>query len=256
MKGLFYLYSVLNKQSKQVIMSLFAIYIPSVYANITEAMISKTFHRMEMGKVKHVELLGGKGNSNRAHVFFSEMYDTDASKSLQADIETGKTCKLSYAKNEHVFWIMLKSRREYDGNSNAGEYVENTVEFTDEEVAFMDSHRDPDMSLVDADYAESLETQLYNLRNQMAQLQMNNQILFNEYNMLLSSNRKTCDTMDKWVHLAENNQMARLRRSMIPPSKDKNVTFNEDEVTDYVPNTSKMTLDELETPEEMVEVGF
>jgi hypothetical protein len=243
-------------------MSLYAIYIPSVYANITESMISKTFHRMEIGKVQHVELINGSGNTNRAHVFFSELYDTDMAKEIKYEISNNKTSKLSYAKNQHVFWIMLSSRREYDGKSNAGEYVENTVEFTDEEVAFMDAHRDPDMSLVDVEYAESLETELYNLRNQMAQLQMNNQILFNEYNMLLSSHRKTCDVMDKWVHLAENNQMARLRRAILPQTNREvemedglaKVAPEFDE--DYVPNTSKMTIDELNTDEaeKLVEV--
>ena len=96
-------------------MSLFAIYIPSVYANITESMISKTFHRMEIGKVKHVELINGSGNTNRAHVFFSELYDTDMAKEIKYEISNNKTSKLSYAKNHHVFWIMLSSRRAYDG---------------------------------------------------------------------------------------------------------------------------------------------
>jgi len=239
-------------------MSLSAIYIPSVYANITEAMISKTFHRMEMGKVKHVELIAGKGKSNRAHVFFEKMYDTEASTSMQTDIEANKTCKLAYAKNEHVFWIMLKSRREYDGKSNSGEFVEVAEEFTEEELDFMDAHTtDVDMSLVDAKYVDTLETELYNLRNAMAQLQMNNQVLFNEYNMLLSSNRKNCDIMDKWANLAQANQMARLRRSIIGDIKPI-VAFDEGEVTQeaqYVPNTSKMTVDELST-DDLVEVGF
>ena len=219
---------------------------------------------MEIGKVKHVELISGNGNTNRAHVFFSEMYDTDMAKEVQYEINNGKTSKLSYAKNQHVFWIMLNSRRQYDGKSNAGEYIENTVEFTDEEVAFMDAHRDPDMSLVDAEYAESIETELYTLRNQMAQLQMNNQVLFNEYNMLLSTHRRTCDVMDRWVHLAENNQMARLRRAILPQMDKEEEEAQTDRFAtvapvfdeDYVPNTSKMTIDELNTEdaEKLVEV--
>jgi len=211
-----------------------------------------------MGKVKHVELIAGKGKSNRAHVFFEKMYDTEASTSMQTDIEANKTCKLAYAKNEHVFWIMLKSRREYDGKSNSGEFVEVAEEFTEEELDFMDAHTtDVDMSLVDAKYVDTLETELYNLRNAMAQLQMNNQVLFNEYNMLLSSNRKNCDIMDKWANLAQANQMARLRRSIIGDIKPI-VAFDEGEVTQeaqYVPNTSKMTVDELST-DDLVEVGF
>ena len=224
-----------------------AIYIPSVYANITESMISKTFHRMEIGKVKHVELTSISSKVNRAHIFFDEMYDTDASNELQADIASNKTCKLSYAKNEHVFWIMLKSRRTYDGESNAGEYIDNSVEFTEDELAFMDAHLEgePDMSLVHSGYAEKLENELYVLRNAIAQLQMNNQIMFNQYNMLLSSNNKTNDMIDKWVYLAGENQMARLRRSMLRTS-DITIPTAEPETTEYVPNTTKMTVDELD----------
>jgi hypothetical protein len=241
-------------------MTSFSIYIPSVYANITEAMISKTFHRMEMGKVKHVELIAGKGKSNRAHVFFDEMYDTEASRSMQTEIEANNTCKLAYAKNEHVFWIMLKSRREYDGTSNAGEFVEVTQEeFTEEEMDFMERHAHcVDMSLVDAKYADSLEKELYDLRNAMAHLQMNNQVLFNEYNMIISANRKNCDIMDKWASLAQDNQLTRLRRSILGAVDPPVVSFEEGEVTQeahYTPNTSKMTVDELST-ENLVEVGF
>ncbi len=240
-------------------MSLYAIYIPSVYANITESMISKTFNRMEIGKVKHIELLEGKGNANRAHVFFEKMYDTDASASIQSNIDAGKTSKLSYAKNEHVFWIMLKSRREYDGTSNVGEFIETSNEFTEEELDFMDAHNPiVDVSLVDASYAETLESELYRLRNSMAQLQMNNQILFNEYNMLLSSNRKNCDIMDKWASLAHGNQMARLRRSILGEFKPLEEGEIKPEVH-YVPNTSEMSIDELDTSDEndqLLEVGI
>ena len=235
-------------------MSSFAIYIPSVYANITETMISKTFHRMEIGKVKHVELIATNGKANRAHVFFDSMYENEKSIKLQTEISSGKNSKLAYAKNEHVFWIMLESRRLYDGTSNAGEYIENTVEFTEDELAFMDAHNgEPDTSLVDASYVTTLEQELYHLRNAMAQLQMNNQILFNEYNMLLSTNRNTNDTVDKWLHLASNNQMARLRRAMIPRENDEDQQSCNEE---YEPNTSVMTLDELDGIDNLQEVEF
>jgi hypothetical protein len=229
-------------QFKTLTMTSFAIYIPSVYANITESMISKTFHRMEIGKVKHVEIITN-GKANRAHVFFDTMYDNDTSTNLQSEISSGKTSKLAYAKSEHVFWIMLESRRLYDGISNAGEYIENTVEFTEDELAFMDSHSgEPDTSLVDASYVTKVEHELYQLRNAMAQLQMNNQILFNEYNYLLSSSRKTNDMVDKWIDLAANNQMARVRRHMLC------LEIGVDGLDEYVPNTSEMTIAELEIP--------
>lgn len=230
-------------------MSTFTIYMPSVYANITESMISKTFHRMNIGKVKHVELIGTTGKGNRAHVFFSEMYDTEESRAVQDNVNANKSSKLSYAKNEHVFWIMLNSRRVYDGSSNAGEYVEQVaveqvaVPFTEEELDFMDAHfaPDADTSLVDVEYVASIENDNYNLCKDMTELQANHQLLFNEYNRLLASTSRTEDIMEKWVHLAKNNQMDRLQRELCG---DKTVYFEEGEVN-YEPNTSEMTVEEL-----------
>jgi len=230
-------------------MSTFTIYMPSVYANITESMISKTFHRMNIGKVKHVELIGTTGKGNRAHVFFSEMYDTEESRAVQDNVNANRSSKLSYAKNEHVFWIMLNSRRVYDGSSNAGEYVEQVaveqvaVPFTEEELDFMDAHfaPDADTSLVDVEYVASIENDNYNLCKDMTELQANHQLLFNEYNRLLASTSRTEDIMEKWVHLAKNNQMDRLQRELCG---DKTVYFEEGEVN-YEPNTSEMTVEEL-----------
>jgi hypothetical protein len=238
-------------------MSTFTIYMPSVYANITESMISKTFHRMNIGKVKHVELIGTTGKGNRAHVFFSEMYDTEESRVVQENVNANKSSKLSYAKNEHVFWIMLNSRRVYDGSSNAGEYVEQVaVEFTEEELDFMDAHNPiVDTSLVDVAYVESIENELYNSRNALAELQMNNQLLFNEYNRLLASYSRTEDMVDKWVHLAENNQMARLKRGLCGEAEtypvdtvecvDMDTEFEGYDYDETNANTSEMTLKEI-----------
>ena len=230
-------------------MSTFTIYMPSVYANITESMISKTFHRMNIGKVKHVELIGTTGKGNRAHVFFSEMYDTEESRAVQDNVNANRSSKLSYAKNEHVFWIMLNSRRVYDGSSNAGEYVEQVaveqvaVPFTEEELDFMDAHfaPDADTSLVDVEYVASIENDNYHLCKDMTELRTNHQLLFNEYNRLLASTSRTEDIMEKWVHLAKNNQMDRLQRELCG---DKTVYFEEGEVN-YEPNTSEMTVEEL-----------
>ena len=234
-------------------MSTFTIYMPSVYANITESMISKTFHRMNIGKVKHVELIGTTGKGNRAHVFFSEMYDTEESRAVQDNVNANKSSKLSYAKNEHVFWIMLNSRRVYDGSSNAGEYVEQVaveqvaVPFTEEELDFMDAHfaPDADTSLVDVAYVESIENENYHLCKDMAELQMNHQLLFDEYNRLLASTSRTEDMVDKWVHLAYNNQMDRLKRELCSAGDCFEDKEEEEEEEDYQPNTSEMTVEEL-----------
>ena len=103
-------------------MSAFSIYIPSVYPNITEEMISNTFHRMEVGKVKHIELVRQNNKPSKAYVFFDTIYDTEIAKNVTETLRRGETSKLSYAKSEHVFWILLQSRRDYDGTSNVGEF--------------------------------------------------------------------------------------------------------------------------------------
>jgi len=114
--------------------------------------------------------------------------------------------------------------------------------------------------MVDVGYVERIEGELYHLRNSLAQLQMNNQMLFNEYNTLIASSERTMDTMDKWVHLADNNQMERLKREMCSEGKepypvvtvecvdmdcrcvDMDIEF---EGYEYEPNTSEMTVEEL-----------
>ena len=194
-------------------MSSLAIYIPSVYPNITESMISKTFHRMEIGRVKHVELIN-QGKTNKAHVYVDEIYDTEKAADVACTIKHGKSTKLSYARNEHVFWILLQSRNSYDGKSNMGEFVDE-VKFTDEEIAFMESHSEPDMSLVDANYAACLENEIYMLRNTVAQLQMNVQLLQNTNMQQYNTSARMSDCMDKWLQYASSNQMERLRRSML-----------------------------------------
>ena len=194
-------------------MSSLAIYIPSVYANITESMISKTFHRMEIGRVKHVDLID-QGKTNKAHVYFDEIYDTEKAAEIACSVKHGKSIKLSYARNEHVFWIILQSRNSYDGKSNTGEFIDE-VKFTDEEIAFMESHSEPDMSLVDANYASILENEIYLLRNTVAQLQMNVQLLQNNNMQQYNSSIRAYDCMEKWLSYASSNQMDRLRRSML-----------------------------------------
>ena len=165
-------------------MSAFSIYIPSVYPNITEEMISNTFHRMDVGRVKHVEIISNlTQKSNKAYVFFDSLYESDLALSIFDALSKNRTAKLSYARNEHVFWILLSSRREYDGISNKGEYVD--PNFTEEEIAFIEKHL-PDTSYVSSDYAELLEGELEQLRKANITLQYNHMVLFNHYNQLLA----------------------------------------------------------------------
>jgi hypothetical protein len=163
-------------------MSGFSIYIPSVYPNITEEMISHTFNRMNVGRVKHVELVSQNKKSNKAYVFFEALYQSDLAMSICDTLSQNRSAKLTYARNEHVFWVLLSCRREYDGVSSNGEYID--LSFTEEEIAFVESCLE-DNSYVGSDYAELLETALENERNANATLQYNQIVLFNRYNELM-----------------------------------------------------------------------
>ena len=218
-------------------MSAFSIFIPSVYPNITEEMISNTFHRMEVGKVKHIELLRQENKPSKAYVFFDAMYDTESAKSITDTLSRGETSKLSYAKSEHVFWILLQSRRVYDGVSSVGEFIPSADadDFTQEEIAFMESHMS-DFSLVDASYAHALETELATLRNQVAQLQMNNQLMFCNYNHMISQQNHLQDCLHKWSELAHGYQGDRLCKA-INSYTEHGISMG----------TREMTMDELST---------
>lgn len=213
-------------------MSAFSIYIPSVYPNITEEMISNTFHRMDVGKVKHIELVRQENKPSKAYVFFENMYDTDLANTITETLSRGETSKLSYAKSQHVFWILLQSRRDYDGKSNVGEFCD-TSNFTEEEIAFMESYQ-PDYSLVDASYAEALEHELSTLRSHVAQLQMNNQVMFCNYNHMISQQNHLQDCVQKWSELANGNQGDRLCKAIN--------SYTENGIS---MGTKEMTMDEL-----------
>ena len=193
-------------------MSAFSLYIPSVYANITAPMISETFHRMNVGRVKHIELVPQNGKNgprqNKAYIFFDALYQSDLAMDIYNNVTNNMTSKLPYGRSEHVFWILLNSKRQYDGSSNNGEYVE--PDFTEEEIAFMeqelerqDRGEDGDMSMVSSDYANSLEQEIYNLRNLNAQLHASYITAFNSHQFLN-------DKISKWTELGMNNQGERL----------------------------------------------
>jgi len=175
-------------------MSGFSIYIPSVYPNITEEMISHTFNRMNVGRVKHVELVSQNKKSNKAYVFFEALYQSDLAMSICDTLSQNRSAKLTYARNEHVFWVLLSCRREYDGKSNNGEYID--LSFTEEEIAFVESCLE-DNSYVGSDYAELLENELENERNANATLQYNQIVLFNRYNeLMVMYNKETSFRLD------------------------------------------------------------
>jgi hypothetical protein len=103
-------------------MSEFALYIPCVYKNITEEMIAQTFYRKKIGSVRHVDIVPHNDKYNRAHVFFESMYPFGQGAEQISQVANGETVKLQYSRNQHVFWLLMKNRREYDGVSKKGWY--------------------------------------------------------------------------------------------------------------------------------------
>jgi len=194
-------------------MSAFSLYIPSVYANITAPMISETFHRINIGRVKHVELVQQASKNgprqNKAYVFFDALYQSDLALNIHDCISKNVTTKLSYGRSEHVFWVLLNSKRQYDGSSNNGEYVE--PDFTEEEIEFMEQELERqereekahDISNVNAEYANTLEQEIFKLRNLNTQIHSGYIAMFNSYQNLN-------DKMEKWKELGLNNQGDRL----------------------------------------------
>tara|TARA_B110000091_G_C13675004_1_gene415368 strand:- start:19 stop:654 length:636 start_codon:yes stop_codon:yes gene_type:complete len=196
-------------------MSAFSLYIPSVYANISAEMIAATFYRMKIGSVKHVELVRNTDKQNKAYVFFESMYPHGKGATMMRDVDEDKSVKLHYSKNQHVFWVMLKSRRNYDGKSSNGWYdveaeeakkvnKEDDVEEMNSDVKYIlcDKVNDPGcskydeevdsfmpnptMDMVASDYASILENEISQLRYENMHLKMNADVMFGHYNQLLA----------------------------------------------------------------------
>ena len=196
-------------------MSAYSLYIPGVYANITEAMIKNTFERMKIGKVNRAILTSQSSNKhNKAYVYFDELYTTSTVTNMLDEIKNGSS-KLFYARTPHVYWVLLENRRPIGADElNTTEVEKVVVEeplFTEEEEAFVPEE---DTSLVSSDYAAQLEYEVAALRNQNAQLQYNSGVMFEHYNQLLVSNTALNDQVTKWRHLFENNQTERLHKTL------------------------------------------
>jgi hypothetical protein len=95
---------------------------------------------------------------------------------------------------------------------------------TEEENDFVPT---PDFSFVSSDYATALENELSTLRSANAQLthtvqilQHNAQITFDYYNHAIACNSSLSDQLMKWRHLIENNQMDRLRNTVMRESEE------------------------------------
>lgn len=114
--------TIVSSNQLTTTMSEFAIYIPCVYKNITEEMIAQTFYRKKIGSVRHVDLVSHNDKYNRAHVFFESMYPFGQGAAQMEQVANGETVKLQYSRNQHVFWILMKNHRKYDGVSKKGWY--------------------------------------------------------------------------------------------------------------------------------------
>jgi len=174
-------------------MSAFAIYIPCIYKNITEEMVAQTFYRKKIGSVRHVELVHHNDKYNRAHVFFESMYPFGEGAEKMRQVDAGETVKLQYSRNQHVFWLLVKNRREYDGVSKKGWYDVEAENAKKEAAALQETDlsttpvcvehvddisdinpEDPDaFGLVSVDYVRSLEIELARMRARCDNIQYN-----------------------------------------------------------------------------------
>ena len=237
-------------------MSAFSLYIPSVYANISESMIKKTFHRMKVGRVNRAILVPQPSSKhNKVYVYFDEVYTTDAARNMVDEIQNEKTSRLYYGRIPHVFWVLLENRRVLQANERDAPAVDDSEDapafvecedapeiidcedyeeavecesdaaiLTEEENDFVPS---PDFSFVSSDYATALENELSSLRSANAQLahtvqilQHNAQVTFDYYNHAITGNASLSDQLMKWRHLIENNQMDRLRNTVMRESEE------------------------------------
>jgi ubiquitin len=186
-----------------------SLFIPSVYANITEKDIVNTFRRMKIGKVSSVELIrqkrcDDKSSQNRAFVYFDYLFETEDASKLVKTLKKSSSYKLYYSNNPHVFWVLIKNRGgngykmkfeedEQEEMVNRGPLTLADLDTSDvtpsnEEVdlefeKFMDEiegyrPENESMDLVSADYVAQLEQQLYYMRQ--------------NYNMLYGAYMHSC----------------------------------------------------------------
>jgi len=101
-----------------------SLYIPHVFANITEERIIKAFQTRQIGKVNHVDFVPkfGKGNKihQSAYLHFDYWYDTKASRDMQSDLEVGKETKIVY--DHPWYWNLYKNEtKKFGGNGQRKE---------------------------------------------------------------------------------------------------------------------------------------
>lgn len=195
-------YNIQSESTLHVVLNLsggsgpnLSLFIPSVYGNITQKDITKTFHRMKIGKVSYVDLVpqnreDGKMPQNRAFVYFDAFYDTVESANLQTELNEKNSHKMFYGKSPHVFWVLVKNKGRAQSVEEdalpANELSENLCndkpmtlseldisdensQTTNDDLPFeelFETLAAGDCSLVSAEYATMLESQLTYMRYQ------------------------------------------------------------------------------------------
>jgi ubiquitin len=198
----------------------FSLYIPSIYANISEKDIKKTFRRMKIGIVDYVELIhqkrvDGKMAQKRAFVYFEKLFDSSAASELKNSFEKDEAYKLYYSNNNHVFWVLIKNRggkgfmkhvekdessildngpmtlNELDvsaiSSEEQDEYDEEFEKFINEIEGCPGDNYDPsETQFVSSDYVSQLEYQLY-------ALQQNYAMVYNSYAQMYNQHYATTE---------------------------------------------------------------
>lgn len=96
-----------------------SLYIPRVFANITEKRIMDVFEKNEIGKVNHVDFVTKMGKDakvyNSAYVHFDFWFDNVASQNIQDKLETGNETKIMY--DDPWFWFVYKNTTKKNGGN-------------------------------------------------------------------------------------------------------------------------------------------
>lgn len=196
--------------------------------------MKQTFKRMNIGEVTHVEFVeqnrrDGKRGHKKAYVYFDRLYDRvgECGGIILSEIQRDGMSRVHYSHSQHVYWVLLENTRKptpaphaevveaRDSDEVSIESAPNSSQhilYTEEEAAFVPEE---DFSMVHADYAAMLESEIAKLRGENEQLRMNAQVTFAHYNHALASYHQVFDQQHKWRELIMNNQMDRLRNIVL-----------------------------------------
>lgn len=92
-----------------------SLYIPHVFANITEERIATIFHKLRLGKVARVDLVAKMGHNNMtynaAYIHFDYWYNSVAARNFQEKVlDPNAEARLVY--DDPWFWVVLENKAE------------------------------------------------------------------------------------------------------------------------------------------------